>query len=75
MVLGREGRSAGRAVLDKTISTVLIEDSDFGLTKNELANYLGTISIEDSGFRMTKNELVNNFGTIAKSGTRRSWRP
>ena len=64
------GRLAGRAVLDKTFSTILIEDSGFGLTKNELANNLGTISIENSGFGMTKNELVNNFGTIAKSGTK-----
>ena len=60
----------GRAVLNKTFSTILIEDSGFGLKKNEFANNLGTISIEVSGFGMTKNELVNNFGTIAKSGTK-----
>ena len=61
MVLGgRDGWRGGRS-LTRPFSTILIEDSGFGLTKNELANNSGTISIEDSGFGMTKNELVNKF--------------
>ena len=62
---------AGRSVLDKTNSTITIEDSGIVVTKNELVNNLGTtISFEDSGNGFKKNVLVNNLGVLAKSGTK-----
>ena len=52
MVQGGEGAVGGgrQTFLDKTNLTITIEDSGFGLSKNELVHNLGTITIEDSGF-------------------------
>ena len=44
MVQGEAGRGGCGTILGKTSSTILIEDSVFGLTKNELANNFGTIA-------------------------------